>query len=139
MWKYSSVSWVIVAFCCLACPAVAEMGSGMPLKYISSCELDLNNDEQADIALLLETTKGRELIVLLAKSNGYEAYLLMRGNDNMHLSCHFGKSVKETCAAGGTGRVYETPGTYIQLTQPEGSSVAFFWERDSFRKVWTSD
>jgi len=30
-------------------------GNGEPLKYISSCEIDLNNDDQPDIALLVET------------------------------------------------------------------------------------
>jgi hypothetical protein len=120
-------------------PAAPEEGDGVPLKYISSCEIDLNNDKQVDIALLVETVRGRELIVLLQTADGYKAYLLMRGKNGMHLSCHFGKNIKETCAGSGTGRVYETPGTYIQLTQPEASSIAYFWDKDGFKEVWTRD
>ena len=44
---------------------------GMPLKYISGCELDLNNDNEVDIVLLVETTRGRELIALMNAPSGY--------------------------------------------------------------------
>ena len=41
----------------------SDMGNGMPLKHIDSCELDFNSDDLTDVALLVETIKGRELIV----------------------------------------------------------------------------
>jgi hypothetical protein len=119
----------------------AETGTGMPLKYISSCEIDLNDDNEPDIAMLVETIRGRELIVLMRTGNGYNAFVVARDKANMFLSCHFGKYVKETGAGkGGEKRkVYETPGTYIKLTQPEGSSVVYFWTGKGFKEVWTSD
>ena len=113
----------------------------MPLKYIYSCEFDFNNDDEPDIALLVETIRGRELIILMKTVSGYNAFVVSRGKPNMYLSCHFGKSVIETSAGKGkgTGKVYKTPGTYIQLTQPEGSSVVYFWNGSGFKEVWTSD
>lgn len=119
----------------------AETGAGMLLKYISGCELDLNGDNNADITLLLETTNGRQLIVLLSNSKGYNAFILSKDKPNMSLSCHFGKSIKETAAGKGKkdGREYHTLGTYIQLKQPEGSSVVYFWHQNGFKEVWTSD
>lgn len=121
--------------------SLSEVGSGEPLKYIESCELDLNNDGDPDIAFLVETLKGRELIVLLGTKDGYKAFLLSRGKPNMYLSCHFGKYVEETAAGKGKekGKIYKTNGTYLKLTQPEGSSVAYFWNKDKFQEVWTSD
>jgi len=131
----------ILFFIGLVPNSLCEVGNGAPLKYIASCELDLNNDGDPDIAFLVETLKGRELIVLLRTKNGYKAFLLSRGKPNMYLSCHFGKYVEETLAGKGEkkGKVYKTNGTYLKLTQPEGSSVAFFWNNNTFQEVWTSD
>jgi hypothetical protein len=138
--------WIVIHICgmillCLHSNSFSETGSGMPVKYISSCELDLNNDNKPDIVLLVETTKGRELIVLMRANDGYTTFVLSRGKPNMHLSCHFGKSIKETSAGKGKreGKVYKTPGTYIQLAQPEGASAAYFWNGKGFKEVWTSD
>ncbi len=39
-------------------------GDGAPVKYISSCELDLNKDGVPDLVFLIESLAGRELIVL---------------------------------------------------------------------------
>lgn len=121
--------------------AFSESGNGMPLKYIASCEMDFNNDDKSDIALLVETSRGRELIVLMNTISEYNAFIVSRGKPNMYLSCHFGKTVKETAAGKGKGegKVYKTMGTYIQLTQPEGSSVVYFWNGNGFKEVWTSD
>jgi hypothetical protein len=122
--------------------AMSWPGNGNPLKYISSCELDLNNDGESDVVLLVETLRGRELIVLMKTNAGYDAYEVAKANPSMHLSCHFGNAVKETDAGkkeGDKGRVYKTPGTYIQLSQPEGSAVAYFWNGRGFTEVWTAD
>ena len=139
-------NWVVY-FCCMviylgfSSYCYAETGTGIPLKYISSCELDFNDDEKPDIALLIETRRGWELIVLITNASGYNAIVVSRDKPNMYLSCHFGKTIKETLAGKGKdkGKAYETLGTYMQLTQPEGSSVAYFWDGKGFREVWTSD
>jgi len=118
-----------------------EAGNGEPLKYIGGCQIDINNDGESDIALLVETLKGWELIVLLKTTDGYKAFLLSRGKPNMYLSCHFGNYIKATTAGRekGSGKVYKTNGTYIKLSQPEGASVAYFWEKNKFQEVWLSD
>lgn len=119
----------------------AESGTGAPLKYISSCEMDFNMDNVPDIALLVETVRGRELIILMRFADEYKAFTVSTGKPDMQLSCHFGQTVIETSAGkgNGTGKVYKTPGTYIELSQPEGSSVAYFWDGKGFKEVWTSD
>ena len=112
---------------------------GVPLKYISSCEIDLNGDDVLDIAILVETVRGQELIVLLQTEKGYDSYLLSDDKPGMFLSCHFGETVAETKAGNGAGRTFETPGTFIELAQPEGASVAYYWNSSGFSEVWTSD
>jgi len=121
--------------------AFAQTGNGDPLKYISSCELDFNNDGQADIALLVETVRGRELIIMLRTKEGYAAYEVANVPPLMHLSCRFGKSLKEAPAGrkGTEARTHRTPGAYIRLNQPEGASIAYFWNGKAFTQVWTSD
>ena len=116
-------------------------GDGVPLKYISSCEMDFDKNKQADIALLVETIRGRELLVLLSKNDTYQAYSLFRGprSNGMHLSCKFGKTVKETFAADGKGRDYKTPGSFISFFKPESASRAYFWNGKGFKEVHTSD
>jgi len=119
----------------------AETGTGAPVKYISSCEIDLNNDGASDIALLVETLRGRELIVLMRTTQGYSAFEVSTDKPNMQLSCHFGERIIETSAGKGkgTGKVHNTPGAYIKLTLPESSSVVYFWNAKGFKEVWTSD
>jgi hypothetical protein len=119
----------------------SQQGDGLPLKYISSCEIDLNNDNKTDIVLLVDTYNGRELIVLLKIDGGYRAFLLSNDKPNVHLSCHYDRFIQETSAGKGkkNGKVYETNGTYIKLFQPESSSIVFFWDKNSFKEVWTSD
>ncbi len=138
--KSQIIGFVIaIIFVGLDSYSYAETGTGMSLKYISSCELDFNNDDKPDIAILLETNRDWELIVLLNVAKGYKAFLVSTGKPNMYLSCHFGKIVKETLAGKEKGRTYKTNGTYLQLTQPEGSSVVYFWDGNRFKEVWTSD
>lgn len=114
-------------------------GDGMPFKYISSCELDLNGDQKADKALLIEGLNGRELLALLSKAKGYDTHVVVTGKENMFLTCKIGNEVKETIAGGGKGRVYKTPGAYLELIKPESSAAAFFWSKGSFQEVWTTD
>ena len=141
---------IILILCCIiflfgySSSIIAEIGKGTPLKYISSCEIDLNNDGISDIAFLVETVRGRELIVLIRTDNGYTSYLVSEGKSNMYLSCHYGKYIKETSAGKVNkeeNKIHETLGTYIKLTQPECCSVAYFWNKNtnSFQKVITSD
>ena len=132
---------LITIFIILTLNAFAQTGTGAPLKYISSCEIDLNNDNEPDIVLLVETIKGQELIILMRKAGGYNAFIVSKVTPGMVLSCHFGKNVCETKAGKGNrkGKVYKTPGTYIKLSQPESSSVVYFWNNNTFQKVWTSD
>ena len=125
----------------------SETGNGVPLKYISSCELDFNNDNEPDIALLVETLKYRELIVLMRAADGYDAFVVSKKPFSkgsivaVHLSCHFGKFIKETEAGkrkNEEAKIFETPGTYFQLFLPEHSSAAYFWNGSGFTEVWTA-
>lgn len=108
---------------------------------VSSCQLDLNNDQQEDIALLVPTSAGWDLIVLLNTNEGYDTFVVSQRNPRMELSCHFGSTLRETSAGPGRrrGRTYHTNGTYLLLAQPEGAKVAYFWKGSSFQEVWTAD
>ena len=120
-------------------PAQSYTGDGMPFKYISSCEIDINGDGKSDKALLLEGLNGRELIALIAKQKGYDAFVVSTGRENVFLSCRTGTEVKETVAASGKGKIFKAPGAYLELVKPESSSVAFIWNKNMFQEVWTSD
>jgi hypothetical protein len=121
---------------------VSDPGDGMPLKYLSSCEIDLNVDGEADIAMLVETVRGWELIALMKTAVGYDTYVVSDDKDGMYLYCYYGFTVTEfpfddtlTVAE----RTYKTPGTYLELVYPEASAVAYFWNGSGFTEVWTSD
>ncbi len=119
--------------------AFAFTGDGMPFKYISSCELDLNGDQVSDKALLIEGLKGRELIALISKGKSYDTFVVSTGKENMFLNCKLGSEVKETIAGGGKGRIIKTPGAYLELVKPESSSVTYVWTNKSFKEIWTAD
>ena len=120
--------------------ARGQAGIGAPVRYLSSCEVDLNNDGQSDVVLLVETVRGRELIVLLKTRDAYAVYDFPNIGALMVLSCRFGRTVTETEAGKKPdNRIHKTSGTYIQLTQPEGASLVYYWNGKGFTGVWTSD
>ena len=131
---------VVIADCLsIITAAGATMGAENSLKYISSCEVDINNDGMSDIALLVETSAGRQLIALLKTTNGHDGYIVSMDKPGMNLSCHLGKTLTRSRALNEEKKTYITPGTYLELTLPEGSSVAYFWNGHGFTEVWTSD
>ena len=111
------------------------------IKFINSCELDLNNDSKLDIAMLIESTHNRELIVLLRNNDKYDTYVLAREKDNMFMTCHVEKEIKETLAGKGSNKtiIHKTSGAYLEVIYLESSSKAFFWKDNHFNEVWTSD
>ncbi len=131
--------FVIVSILSFSLASQSYTGDGMPFKYISSCELDLNGDGKSDKALLIEGLNGRELLALVAKPKGYDTSVVATGKENMFLSCRFGTEVKETLAGTGKGKSYKTPGAYLELVKPESSAVAYIWSNGAFKEVWTAD
>lgn len=115
---------------------------GRPAKLLTSCEIDLNGDKQADLVLALETVRGPEVIALLASGNTYRGFVVAKGaRAQMHLRCEFGDSVTSTTAGPGNPkpRTVRTPGAYIELYEPESSSFAYVWSGMNFIEVATSD
>ena len=140
--KEALIVCLVVALGAASAEVPGGQGNGQPLKYINSCEIDLNGDSESDVALLVETVRGRELIVLLKAAAGYSAFVLATDKPSMYLSCHLGKTVTETVAGLGhktMGKVYQTPGAYLELSEPEGARLAFFWNGTGFQEVWTAD
>ena len=111
----------------------------IPVKYISGFEIDLDLNGKSDIALLVDNSNGCELIVLMRINEGYKSYLLFANCENMNLSCNYGSTLTETTAGKYKGRKFTTNGTYLLLSQPESSKIAFFWEKNKFQEVWLAD
>jgi len=106
---------------------------------MSSCEVDLNNDGSTDIARLADTAEGRILIILMKTNEGFQKHVVTKNFEGMSLRCRLGKTVAASEATPEKNKEYETPGAYIELKQPEGASVAFFWNGSGFTEVWTAD
>ena len=79
------------------------------------------------------------LVVLPSQGHAGEVTIFRWDHYPAEMSCVRGRSVRETRASGGSGRVVRTPGAYVELVWPESSSVAFVWYKDHFIEVWTSD
>jgi hypothetical protein len=131
----------LLCFFALSFSSVAESENGIPIKCLNSCEADFNSDNKQDIAILIETKIGWELIVLIRNGSSYKPYVLAKGKQDMKMSCHFGMEIKETIAGEGKRkvRIHKTNGTYLQIIYPEASSVVYFWKDNKFKEIWTSD
>jgi len=133
---------VIAVTNCIAPDSTDFPADGVPLKYISSCEIDLNGDKVADIAMLVETVRGREFIVLMKSAEGYDTYVLYCGEEALFFSCAFGEAFvgySEEDTTGTKRETYRTPGAFLELYKPEVVSIAYFWNGSGFTEVWTSD
>ena len=128
-------------FLVLTALAGPPTGDGQPLKYVSSCELDLDQNGSADVVMLVETLWGRELLALLRTEAGFHTHVLERlpASNGMHLRCSTERNLVETYPAGGDGARHETPGGYIQLVKPESASWCFYWSKNRFVTVVTGD
>ena len=53
---------VVIVTCFASAPALSQaLATGAPAKLLTSCEIDLNGDKQADVVLALETVRGPEV------------------------------------------------------------------------------
>lgn len=126
---------------CRVQPVLGQaLAIGAPAKFLTSCEIDLNGDKQADLVLSVVTVRGLEVIALMASGETYKGFVLSKNHPpEMRLSCEFGESVKETSAGSSNRRprIVRTPGAYVELSLPEGSSFAYVWTGTGFVQIAT--
>ena len=106
------------------------------------CEIDLNGDKELDFAEFVGTPEGRMFIVLLKTVSAYDVFVLASDQPNMLMDCHVGDTITEIVAGPGyrtTGRAYPTPGAYIEVFEPDGARVAYFWNGTGFQGVRIDD
>lgn len=140
VWLISILAFLIISLTGFQ-KVYAYSGNGSPLKFISSCEIDLNADFKGDIVFLAETLYGYEVIALIRNNDFFKAYILEKNAKNMLLSCHFGKEIAGTNTGKGvqSKKKYKINGAYVKLEYLEGAATVFFWDKDKFKKVWVAD
>jgi len=123
------------------CVAYAYAGSSEVTSAAAQCTIDLDFDGQVDTVVLIENQEVYELVALLKRDAGYQAFVLSTARQRLELSCVRGASVTGTAAGPGrrTGTVYNTGGSYVVFAQPEGAAAAYFWRRTAFVEVWIAD
>lgn len=112
---------------------------GQNLEVLQKCELDLTNDSKPDLATVVKTQLGQQLIVFVAGKDSYEPIPVTSKVDGMTLSCVRGDSLSETRTGNTMSRNVKTNGAYILLAQPEGAAVAYYWNNRKFSEIWTRD
>ncbi|MDE0091690.1 MAG: hypothetical protein OXN83_00200 [Oligoflexia bacterium] len=104
------------------------------------CKIDLNGDKADDFIFLVY---GWKVFVLLTKNGAYNLYLvdeIEKLSRWGQLFCREGNYVTETTAGDGSGRKFKVPtGAYLEIVEPESSSVVYYWKGNGFQEVWTSD
>lgn len=104
-----------------------------------ACRVDLDRDARDDLAVFLPTNSEHQLVALISKQSGYQAHVIFQGESSLVLACRVGASIVETTAARREGKRYETGGTYLLLSQPEGGSIGFYWTGSKFQEVQLAD
>ncbi|MGD2132633.1 MAG: hypothetical protein PVI23_07560 [Maricaulaceae bacterium] len=116
------------------------------------CRLDWNHDGRGDLAIFAPAAlgaadsrsgeRGHELVVMYETDEGYGWQRLSESVRWVEpaLSCRTGDAVTGTAAGPGDGaqETFATGGSYIEVAQPEGAVVAYFWD-GAVREVWTAD
>lgn len=134
--------WVILLVCLFSLLTNnSNADDGLPLKYISGCEMDLTNDAVLDLAFLMETSKGIQLFVLIKIDDAYSSQVLGSYDSNVNMSCRRGDVLYETRAGKGNKQAakHKTLGSYVLISQPEGAAVAYYFDGDKFQTVWVKD
>lgn len=128
----SGMLWILSPILC-----TGGMLDGIPVKFTSGLEADFNHDGLNDVAMVLETSEGQQLMVMMNNGNGYKTHILKKLQSNMVLSCYYDRIVKGTTDKNKEYKEYESSGANIKLKQPEGSAVVFFWNGKGFTEIWT--
>ena len=90
--------------------------------------------------MLIESVKGRELIVLLRTKDGYETHVVSPNvPESMYLKCGFGTTLEGHVGEQDSTKVVTIPGAYLEIYEPEGSSVGYYWDGRGFRNIWLAD
>jgi hypothetical protein len=127
--KLKHVLSIFIIMISINCAWSSDPLDGFPIAYVSGCEVDLNKDGINDNAVLLHTSNGYELIVVMRFIDNSKSHILYRSRELTYLSCRYGRQIKETVSGNEEkrGRIYDVNGPYLALVQPEVSTVAFFW------------
>lgn len=106
----------------------------------TGCRMDFNNDGNIDDAIMIAEKNQCKLVALVYSKNGYTAYLLDSACSRMQVSCL--KSYNIRGIPDGGRELKDTrikTGAVIRLSQPEGASLGFYWEKGGFKQIWLSD
>lgn len=119
----------------------ASSSNFVGLAVFDHCSADLNGDGFADLVLQVGTPDGFETIALLRMPGRYEAHFLARRSSRLELTCRLGEVVHAFpgTVPEGDARTRKTPGAFVLLSQPEGSSAAYIWNGTSFDEFWVAD
>lgn len=107
-----------------------------PIKYLSSCEIDLSGSSEDDLAMLVETKQGRELIVLIREAKSFRPVVVQKVSNLHQITCLHAPQV--VGYQNGKKKSFKTSGGYIRLYQPEGSAKALFFFEDKLYETWVS-
>ncbi len=114
------------------------------VECLAACEIDLTGDGEPDTVLYLRSDTGQRLVILVETAAGLSASswrVREHGVENLLLTCRHGSTLWETQAGPGkrTRKEHRTPGAFVELSQPEGGAVAYYWNGHGFTEVWTAD
>ena len=112
-----------------------------PVKFYKGCEVDFDNNGFTDVAMLVQTTKGVELMVIMKNKSGGRAFLLHEGSGLPRLSCRYKESVNAIVQIVGENK--KAPHTInahvIVMIRPEAATWLYYWEGNGFSELWLSD
>jgi hypothetical protein len=113
---------------------------GEPLNYIIGFEHDLNADGKRDIVFQYFVEKHYLTLALLKQKDNYSVYLISKSIYKGFLECNFSKTLTfSTSDKKGIAKTLNIPGPYISIIYAESSSVIYYWDKEKFHEVWTSD
>lgn len=124
---------------------VQGVESGRPVRFYEGCEADFDGNGFTDVAMLVNTSRGVELIVIMKNMDDGRVFLLFESDEpvskSLHLSCQYEVSVDAIVQVVGENR--KSPHTInanvIEMVYPEGAAWIYFWKENGFSDLWLSD
>ena len=118
-------------------PILSSDLTALQLSSSPTCEIDLNQDSQTDLALLVESQKAKQLFALIKTAQGYQSHLLKTTSMGATMACNLGKSVQQSSTGHTKDPLIKVPRAFIQLSEPKTPSIFFYWNRGKFEEVRT--
>lgn len=144
VWKHVAPPFVLAMLAAGILPGPPAAHAGTETRGAQACELDIDRNGHPDLFVLMHADGASRFVAFLHDGWTYRevhSEAFAAAGPRLLLSCHSDTEARVTPAGEGkrSRETVATPGGFVEVSQPEGGSSAYYYEDGALKEVWTGD